>query len=119
MHSSNIEAGLRKVPKTTDVALSPKRATTDIEDAAIVGCDPPKDLNISLSPTPEWREEAIKCIEKFSGKTISPVVAESNNIIPCEEILPHSLDKIHVLGDGNCLFRALEKEITGSQQSNV
>ena len=42
MHSSNIEAGLRKAPKTTDVALSPKRATTDIEDVAIVGCDPPK-----------------------------------------------------------------------------
>ena len=42
MHSSNIEAGLRKAPKTTDIALSPKRATTDIEDVAIVGCDPPK-----------------------------------------------------------------------------
>ena len=42
MHSSNIEAKLRKAPKTTDVALSPKRATTDIEDVAIVGCDPPK-----------------------------------------------------------------------------
>ena len=80
-HSSNIEAGPRKVPKTTDVALSPKCPPTDIEDVAIVGCDPPKDFDFSLSPTPEWREEAIKCIEKFSGRTISPVVAESNNII--------------------------------------
>ena len=115
-HSTNIEAGLKKVPKTTDVALSPKCPPTDIhvEDVAIVGCDPPKDFDFSLPPTPEWREEAIKCIEKFSGRTISPVVAESNVIIPCEEILPHSLDKI--LGDGNCLFRALAKEITGSQK---
>ena len=113
-HSSNIEAGPRKVPKTTDVALSPNRALTDIENVAIVSCDTPKDFDFSLSPTPEWREETIKCIEKFSGRTISPVVAESNNIIPCEEILPHSLDK--TVGDGNCLFRALAKEIRGSQE---
>ena len=95
-YSTNIEAGL--------VALSPKCPPTDIEDVAIVGGDPPKDFDFSLSPTPEWREEAIKCIDKFSGRTISPVVAESNVIIPCEEILPHMLDNI--LGDGNCLFRA-------------
>ena len=62
-HSSNIEA-------RPDFALSPKCPPTDIEDVAIVGCDPPKDFDFSLSPTPEWREEAIKCIEKFSGRTI-------------------------------------------------
>ena len=61
----------------------------------------PQIPNFSLSPTPEWRVEAIKFIEEWSACKIECTV-EEDNIIKIEEILPHVCDKI--IGDGNLPF---------------
>ena len=76
----------------------------------------PQIPNFSLSPAPEWRVEAIKFIEEWSACKIECTV-EEDNIIKIEEILPHVCDKI--IGDGNCLFRALSKAVTGSQINHM
>ena len=37
--------------------------------------------------------------------------------VRCGEIAPHIRDS--VLGDGNCLFRAISKEITGTEENHI
>jgi len=86
------------------------------DEVSITGFDPPPPVDFFLSPTLQWKEEAIKFIEILSGKSISPVL-EANYIIPCDDLLPHFCDSIR--GDGNCLFRALSKEVTGSQKHHL
>ena len=52
----------------------------------------------------------------MSGKSISPVL-EANYIFPCDDLLPHLHHSIR--GDGNCLFHALPKEVTGFQKHHL
>ena len=100
------------LPPSQDVVAASPVCTHVHDDLTITKTDPAPLVDFSLSPSILWKEEAVKFIEKMSGMCISPI-AEDNYIIPCEEVLPHLCDRIW--GDGNCLFRALSKEITGSQ----
>ena len=42
--------------------------------------------------------------------------SEPVHVSACPEIVPHTCDSI--LGDGNCLFRAVSKEVTGTQENH-
>ena len=63
-------------------------------------------------PNLEWKQSACEMIRCWSSL---PVITESEPIKPieCSELLPHVCDAI--VGDGHCLFRALSKEVTGTQ----
>ena len=66
-------------------------------------------------PSPDWKQHACEMVSKWSHV---PLNSESEPVkaIKCAEILPHVRDSIK--GDGHCLFRALSKEITGTQKNH-
>ena len=63
----------------------------------------------------EWKKGAIATLQKYTTIQIIDKIAEPDQINPkpCPEIYPHIRDE--VLGDGNCGFRALSKQITGTE----
>ena len=66
-------------------------------------------------PSPEWMSNVRTLLQKWSSQSLeteSEPVAE----IKCPEITPHICDSIN--GDGNCLFRAISKETTGTQKNH-
>ena len=46
---------------------------------------------------------------------VSPILNQNLKPIKCAEIVPHG---VSVVGDGHCLFRAISKEITGTQKNH-
>lgn len=66
-------------------------------------------------PSPECMSGVCQELEHWSGLSL---VTESEpvHVSTCPEIMPHTCDSI--LGDGNCLFRALSKELTGTQENH-
>ena len=66
-------------------------------------------------PTPEWKSNPGTMLQQWSGL---PLITESESDVEIvhSEILPQVCDSI--IGDGNCLFRALSKEITGTQENH-
>ena len=75
------------------------------------------DIDLPL-PTDEWRLRAIEVLSMHSHRTVRNNLSTPAEVIPvrCDEIAPHIRDS--VLGDGNCLFRAISKEITGTERNH-
>ena len=66
-------------------------------------------------PTEEWKSAARDVIAKWSRCELA---ARSQRVqkIPCRDIAPHIRDSVRP--DGNCLFRAFSKEITGTESNH-
>ena len=66
-------------------------------------------------PTEEWKSAARDVIAKLSRCELT---ARSQRVqkIPCRDIEPHIRDRVQ--GDGNCLFRAFSKEVTGTESNH-
>ena len=66
-------------------------------------------------PSPEWMLNVCSVLAKLSDL---PLILDSEpiNETTCSEISPHVRDTI--LPDGNCLLRALSKEVTGTQENH-
>ena len=66
-------------------------------------------------PSSVWKQRACEMVEQWS---LVSLISESEPVkaIKCKEILPHVRDS--VIGDGHCLFRAISKEITGTQKNH-
>ena len=66
-------------------------------------------------PTEEWKSAARDVIAKLSRCKLT---ARSQRVqkIPCRDIEPHIRDRVR--GDDNCLFRALSKEVTGTESNH-
>ena len=92
-------------------------SSSDSEDLTYVG---PSEGTIFVEPsgplpTPEWKTNAGTILQQWSGL---PLITEPESDVEIvrSEILPHVCDSI--IADGNCLFRALSKEITGTQENH-
>ena len=66
-------------------------------------------------PSLEWKQCACDVVECWSGLTLINK-PEPIKHVSCPEVLPHIVDSI--VGDGNCFFRAISKEITGTQENH-
>ena len=57
----------------------------------------------------------MEILSQLSGITVTNRLVNPDEVCrrECAEILPHKLDG--VIGDGNCLFRAISKELSGSE----
>ena len=66
-------------------------------------------------PSPEWKSNVSTVLKQWSGLSLitKPEPVKTTITCSCPEILPHICDSI--VGDGNCLFRALSKEVTGTR----
>ena len=88
---------------------------SDSEDLIIGDTEPGTVGPSGPLPSPEWMSGVHQELEHWSGLSL---VTESEpvHVSTCPEIVPHTCDSI--LGDGNCLFRALSKEVTGTQENH-
>jgi len=88
---------------------------SDSEDLIIGDTEPGTVGPSGLLPSPECMSGVHQELEHWSGLSL---VTESEpvHVSACPEIMPHTCDSI--LGDGNCLFRALSKEVTGTQENH-
>ena len=88
---------------------------SDSEDLIIGNTEPGTVGPSGPLPSPEWMSGVHQELEHWSGLSL---VTESEpvHVSACPEIMPHTCDSI--LGDGNCLFRALSKEVTGTQENH-
>ena len=106
--------------RPSDDTPQPKHSvdsSSDSEDLTYVG---PSEDTIFVEPsgplpTPEWKTNAGTILQQWSGL---PLITEPESDVEIvrSEILPHVCDSI--IADGNCLFRALSKEITGTQENH-
>ena len=69
-------------------------------------------------PPDEWKLAAIQILGAYSGVSVHNNLSSPAWVrrVCCGEIAPHIRDS--VLGDGNCLFRAISKEITGTEENH-
>ena len=58
---------------------------------------------------------AIQILGAYSGVSVHNNLSSPARVrrVRCGEIAPH------ILGDGNCLFRAISKEITGTEENHI
>ena len=69
----------------------------------------------SAEPTDEWKGMAATFITKLSKKTVN-LKTQRINKLDSRDIFPCIRDKI--VGDGNCLFRAISKAVTGTEANH-
>jgi hypothetical protein len=80
-------------------------------------CDPPSGVNRPL-PCELWQREKISVLSEYSQMHLVDKVSSPDRLRPlqCDEIAPHV--RMRVLGDGNCLFRAISRHVTGTESNH-
>ena len=73
------------------------------------------DIDLPLPPD-EWILAAIQVLTAYSGMAVHNNLSTPARLrrVCCA---PHTRDSI--LGDGNCLFRAISKELTGTKENHT
>ena len=79
-------------------------------------CESPQTFAITGTPTPNWRVDAMAFLATLADV---PLVHEHEDVRPivCLEVAPHIRDSIRP--DGNCLYRVISKQVTGSQDNHM
>ena len=74
-------------------------------------CDPPL-------PSELWQREKISILSEYSQMHLVAKVSSLDCLRPlqCDEIAPHV--RMRVLGDGNCLFCAISRHVTGTESNH-
>ena len=80
-------------------------------------CDPPSGVNRPL-PSEVWQREKISVLSEYSQMHLVDKVSSPDRLCPlqCDAIAPHV--RMRVLGDGNCLFRAISRHVTGTESNH-
>ena len=70
-------------------------------------------------PTVEWKDLALNRLSSLAGVSAINKIRSPDPLkpVPCREIAPHIRDV--VCGDGHCFFRALSKELTGTEDNHL
>ena len=68
-----------------------------------------------VCPTSEWMDQARMYVSKWNESTL--LGSREDRSRPIEYLPPHHY--IPILGDGNCLFRAISKVVTGIEDNHV
>ncbi len=116
LNPRNVGSRTGGVSTSVPRAQSPSSDCLDSEGEGIVHCESPKAFAITGTPPPNWRVDAVAFLGTL---TDAPLVKECEDVRPivCREIAPHIRDSIRP--DGNCLYRAISKQVTGSQENHV
>ena len=70
-------------------------------------------------PTVEWKDLALNRLSSLAGVSAINKIRSPDPLkpVPCREIAPHIRDVVR--GDGHCFFRALSKELTGTEDNHL
>ena len=101
-------------PKRTKLSANSSLENTGLEYICTTYQQLGENIDLPL-PTVEWKLDAIQILIAYSHRTVRNNLSTPAWVRPvcCDEIAPHICDR--VLGDGSCLFRAISKEITGTE----
>ena len=103
-----------------DSVMGQSSSTVPDEDVIYAGseqCNPPTLVNRPL-PGKLWQREKISILSQYSKMSVVDKVSSPDCVrpLPCNEIAPHI--RMRVLGDGNCLFRAVSRHVTGTESNH-
>ena len=93
------------------------KAVDDDSVHAPTGTEPYREPSVlgDFEPTEEWKARAIDYISQLSKQQLS-LRQQRVNKLDNKDISPYIVEKI--LADGNCLFRAISKAVTGSEANH-
>ena len=105
-------------PKRPRLSTNPPSGTPDVQYVGTTYVELGADIDLPLPPD-EWKLSAIQILAAYSGMSVQNNLSTPARVrrVRCGEIAPHIHDR--VLGDGNCLFRAISKEITGTEENHT
>ena len=100
----------------TNANNTPQQSNTSL-DIQITRSNPANVHPHIPPPTLSWKSSACGHLQQFTGMPVLNKAASPDPIVigNSSEINPNIRDV--VLGDGHCLFRALSKEVTGTQSN--
>ena len=96
------------------IGQSPSTVLDDVMYGGTEHQSPPNLINRAL-PGEVWQREQIRVLSRYSKMSVVDKVSTPDCVRPlqCDEIAPHI--RARVQGDGNCLFRAISRHVTGNQ----
>ena len=105
-------------PKRPRLSTNPPFGTPDVQYVGTTYVELGDDIDRPLPPG-EWKLSAIQILAAYSGMNVHNNLSTPAQVrrVRCGEIAPHIHDR--VLGDGNCLFRAISKEITRTEENHI
>ena len=105
-------------PKRPRLSTNPPSGTPDVQYVGTTYEELGANIDLPLPPD-EWKLSAIQILAAYSGMSVHNNLSTPARVrrVRCGEIAPHIRDR--VLGDGNCLFRAISKEITGTEENHT
>ena len=95
------------------------KSCPDVSDGTVIycgreHCNSPNAINRPL-PDELWRRQKICVLSQYSEMSVVDKVSSPDRVrsLQCNEISPHI--RVRVQGDGNCLFRAISRHVTGTE----
>ena len=99
------------------IGQSPITVLDDVMYGGTEHQNPPNLINRAL-PGEVWQREQICVLSRYSKMSVVDKVSTPDRVRPlqCDEIAPHI--RARVQGDGNCLFRAISRHLTGTESNH-
>ena len=98
------------------------KSCPDVSDGTVIycgreHCNSPNAINRPL-PDELWRRQKICVLSQYSDMSVVDKVSSPDRVrsLQCNEISPHI--RVRVQGDGNCLFRAISRHVTGTESNH-
>ena len=103
---------LPATPDTSEHSKEPDLSVVRVEQGTVQVTGP--------LPSREWKKQVLVTLHHYSGLKRKPAdktdLPDPVQIYPSPDIHPHTRDMLDQ--DGNCLFRALSKELTGTERNH-
>ena len=96
-------------------------AKSDESDVKVIAVEPEKVHVTGRFPSAEWKQRALVILHNYSGLKRRPIdkaqSPEVDNVVSSTDISPRMRDAVRP--EGNCLFRALSKGLTGTERNHI
>ena len=121
-HSGELPCTSKLETKKPKQSPPTSKSSPDVSDGTVIycgseHCTPPNAINRSL-PDDLWQRQKSCVLSQYSRMSVVDKVSSPDRVRPlyCNEISPHI--RVRVQGDGNCLFRAISRHVTGTESNH-
>ena len=121
-HSGELPCSSKLEAKKPKQSPPTSKSSPDVSDGTVIYCGsehytPPNAINRPL-PDDLWQRQKICVLSQYSEMSVVDKVSSPDRVrsLQCNEISPHI--RVRVQGDGNCLFRAISRHVTGTESNH-
>ena len=118
-HSGELPCASKLETKKHKRSPPTSKSCPDVSDGTVIycgseHCTPPNAINRPL-PDDLWQRQKSCVLSQYSRMSVVDKVSSPDRVrsLQCDEISPHI--RVRVQGDGNCLFRAISRHVTGTE----